>query len=374
MTAPDQPGVPEYGTPEYERWYASHFPGEYAASRARNGQRSPDGPNQPKRPRRRMGYTGWVSAHPAKAALTGIGVFLAVVIAIGVAVGGGAPKQTPSDNAAAAGVATRTRAAVTSTSTRPAHSPTPTVRPTDRVAPTPTSAFVTGHGVAMPNHTLTPGAVLAGATTAQVCTPGWASAHRDVPASEAKAVFTAYRIPYARRASYELDHLISLELGGSNAVSNLWPQPQTENDTNGPDKDALENHLHGLVCSGQLALGTAQHSIAADWVAAWSTYERVRITQPAPTVAPTRPPAPKTTAAPAPPRTTAPPKTTAPPPPRKTTAPPPVEAACHPLTNSGNCYEPGEFCRASDHGVIGVAGDGKTIKCEDNDGWRWEPI
>jgi hypothetical protein len=28
----------------------------------------------------------------------------------------------------------------------------------------------------------------------------------------------------------------------------------------------------------------------------------------------------------------------------------------------------------SDHGVTGVAGDGKTIKCEDNEGWRWEPI
>jgi hypothetical protein len=48
-------------------------------------------------------------------------------------------------------------------------------------------------------------------------------------------------------------------------------------------------------------------------------------------------------------------------------------ATCHPLTNGGKCYEPGEFCRASDHGVTGVAGDGETITCEDNDGWRWEP-
>src|SRR5216684_2854236 len=49
-------------------------------------------------------------------------------------------------------------------------------------------------------------------------------------------------------------------------------------------------------------------------------------------------------------------------------------AGCYPLSNEGTCYEPGEFCRNSDHGVTGVAGDGKTIKCEDNDGWRWEPI
>lgn len=48
-------------------------------------------------------------------------------------------------------------------------------------------------------------------------------------------------------------------------------------------------------------------------------------------------------------------------------------SACHPLTNSGKCYEPGEFCRNSDHGVSGVAGNGENIRCEDNNGWRWEP-
>ena len=59
------------------------------------------------------------------------------------------------------------------------------------------------------------------------------------------------------------------------------------------------------------------------------------------------------------------------------TAPPPASSAapvgCHPLTDAGNCYEPGEYCRDSDHGVSGVAGDGEVITCEDNDGWRWEP-
>ena len=114
-------------------------------------------------------------------------------------------------------------------------------------------------------------------------------------------------------------------------------------------------------------------------------------------VAPTSVAAPVTThasshparsSAPAPPRTTAPaathPATThpaAPPPsparttsrvsaPSTTSAP----AGCYPLTNGGKCYEPGEFCRESDHGMVGLAGDGKTIKCEDNNGWRWEPI
>lgn len=56
-----------------------------------------------------------------------------------------------------------------------------------------------------------------------------------------------------------------------------------------------------------------------------------------------------------------------------TAAPPPPPASCHPLTNSGHCYEPGEFCRKTDHGASGVAGDGEAITCEDNNGWRWEP-
>jgi hypothetical protein len=47
--------------------------------------------------------------------------------------------------------------------------------------------------------------------------------------------------------------------------------------------------------------------------------------------------------------------------------------ACRPLSNAGHCYEPGEFCRHSDRGVKGIAGDGKRIVCRNNDGLRWEP-
>jgi hypothetical protein len=47
--------------------------------------------------------------------------------------------------------------------------------------------------------------------------------------------------------------------------------------------------------------------------------------------------------------------------------------SCHPLTSSGNCYEPGEYCRNADHGAQGVAGNGEAIVCRDNAGWRWEP-
>jgi hypothetical protein len=49
-------------------------------------------------------------------------------------------------------------------------------------------------------------------------------------------------------------------------------------------------------------------------------------------------------------------------------------AGCQPLSNEGTCYEPGESCSSSDHGLTGVAGDGEQIVCQDNDGWRWEPV
>jgi len=64
----------------------------------------------------------------------------------------------------------------------------------------------------------------------------------------------------------------------------------------------------------------------------------------------------------------------APPPAPATSAAAPPPASCSPHTNGGNCYEPGEYCRNSDHGMYGVAGDGEKIACEDNNGWRWEPV
>jgi hypothetical protein len=49
-------------------------------------------------------------------------------------------------------------------------------------------------------------------------------------------------------------------------------------------------------------------------------------------------------------------------------------ASCYPVSDEGTCYEPGEYCRDDDHGATGLAGDGEQIICEDNDGWRWEPV
>jgi hypothetical protein len=46
---------------------------------------------------------------------------------------------------------------------------------------------------------------------------------------------------------------------------------------------------------------------------------------------------------------------------------------CYPLSNEGTCYEPGEYCRSSDAGMTGQAGNGETIVCTENNGLRWEP-
>jgi hypothetical protein len=83
---------------------------------------------------------------------------------------------------------------------------------------------------------------------------------------------------------------------------------------------------------------------------------------------------PRKAAAPATPAPTTSKAVVSPPPPTTATAAAPATpAGCYPLTNGGNCYEPGEYCRNSDHGAFGVAGDGERIVCEDNNGWRWEP-
>ena len=51
----------------------------------------------------------------------------------------------------------------------------------------------------------------------------------------------------------------------------------------------------------------------------------------------------------------------------------PTERGCYPLSGEGTCYEPGEYCRAADQGVAGIAGDGQTIVCMDDHGLRWMP-
>jgi hypothetical protein len=121
----------------------------------------------------------------------------------------------------------------------------------------------------MPDRRLTPGVVRT-ASAAVVCRPGYASRVRDVPSSENDAVYARYgvaHVPYA----HEVDHLVSLELGGSNAIRNLWPEPYAGR-WGARTKDALENRLHDLVCSGAIRLRYAQRIEARNWVVAYRRY------------------------------------------------------------------------------------------------------
>jgi hypothetical protein len=123
--------------------------------------------------------------------------------------------------------------------------------------------------VDVPNPALTPGTVLT-TSAARVCASGYASSVRDVPESEKDAVYARYgvaHVPY----QHEVDHLVSLEVGGSNAITNLWPEPYAGR-WGARTKDVLENRLHELVCSGRLSLPYAQRIEARNWVAAYKRY------------------------------------------------------------------------------------------------------
>lgn len=58
-------------------------------------------------------------------------------------------------------------------------------------------------------------------------------------------------------ADYQLDHLVSLELGGAPySTQNLWMQDATQ----GHVDDGMENRLHRDLCAGKLTLKQAQRN------------------------------------------------------------------------------------------------------------------
>ncbi len=109
----------------------------------------------------------------------------------------------------------------------------------------------------------TPGARLR-ASARQGCTPGWASAHRDVSSALKRRVYLSYGIGRHRSGEYEIDHLIPLELGGSNSPRNLWPE-RYAGGRGAHAKDRLEDRLHADVCAGRISLAVAQAKIARRW-------------------------------------------------------------------------------------------------------------
>jgi hypothetical protein len=91
--------------------------------------------------------------------------------------------------------------------------------------------------------------------------------YRDVPQSRKEAVKTEYGMKLDKYGkTLEIDHVISLELGGSNDIANLFPEKRGVS----PGyivKDALENRLprrrlHG---SHDDTACSAEKAIARNW-------------------------------------------------------------------------------------------------------------
>src|SRR5262249_13849619 len=117
----------------------------------------------------------------------------------------------------------------------------------------------------LPDPACTPGDIFPNATKDKICVSGYASSVRDRPTSEKNAVYAEYGITHHTTGEYEVDHFVSLELGGSNDISNLFPEAASPK-PGFHEKDKVENYLHDQVCSGAMTLAEAQRLIATNWV------------------------------------------------------------------------------------------------------------
>jgi len=121
---------------------------------------------------------------------------------------------------------------------------------------------------ALPDRRCSPGAYYSKLTSQVVCSASFrTSSVRNVPESEKHQVEIEYGLgPRPYGSTVEIDHIVSLELGGSNDIANLYPE-RADAHPGFHVKDALENKLHTLVCMGRMPLRTAQQQIAANWEA-----------------------------------------------------------------------------------------------------------
>jgi hypothetical protein len=123
---------------------------------------------------------------------------------------------------------------------------------------------------ALPIRALTPGAVSA-IDAATVCAARAGSRQR-VDRQVREVVLRDYDMLDVAEHEYELDYLITPELGGVPERKNLWPQRYASGVWNARVKDDLERLLPQMVCEGRIELRTAQRDIAENWIAAYQKY------------------------------------------------------------------------------------------------------
>ena len=110
----------------------------------------------------------------------------------------------------------------------------------------------------LPNRKLTPGRV--------------ARTEKDrggVSVAMEQKVFARYRLPWAWRAQYKVDHLIPPELGGADTIDNLWPQRVQIKPYGADRKELLTEVLLQQIRAGQITLAQAQEEVSRDWIDAF---------------------------------------------------------------------------------------------------------
>lgn len=93
-----------------------------------------------------------------------------------------------------------------------------------------------------------------------ICTPGWTDTIRppSIFTNAIKRKLLGRRHSSARMKAFELDHCVSLELGGhSTSPANLWLQPWSGR-CGARAKDKWETRLKRQVCAGMISLDTAR--------------------------------------------------------------------------------------------------------------------
>ena len=121
----------------------------------------------------------------------------------------------------------------------------------------------------LPDPGCSPGSTFENVTKEQICHPGYSATVRDVSSAKKRQILQDYGInPKEYSCRFHIDHLISLQIGGDNADTNLYPLPQPIK----TQKDILENKVKKMYCNGELTLEQAQESLSNNWIAAYYKY------------------------------------------------------------------------------------------------------
>jgi len=161
---------------------------------------------------------------------------------------------------------------------------------TDTLSPPPAAMI-------LPRSAITPGAIDAQVHYPEICAKTWqpgadggppvpggmetySQAGRQTSAALKQRVFDDYRIinPHDGGASYEVDHLVPLALGGRDVEANLWPQSRLPTvSLNAYAKDRLESRLYHLLChpdpgEPHVDLAQVQQALRSNWRQAFETY------------------------------------------------------------------------------------------------------